>query len=78
MKKLSYIDSVHRDGTIWNLSVMALLVAFPISLCSLPIKVLLVKAMVFPLVTYGCESWTIKKAECEELMLLNCGVAEDS
>ena len=33
MKKLSYIDSVHRDGTIWNLSVMALLVAFPISLC---------------------------------------------
>ena len=33
MKKLSYMDSVHRDGTIWNLSVMALLVAFPISLC---------------------------------------------
>ena len=33
MKKLSYIDSIHRDGTIWNLSVMALLMAFPISLC---------------------------------------------
>ena len=33
MKKLSYIDSVHRDGTIWNLSVMVLLMAFPISLC---------------------------------------------
>ena len=31
---------------------------------SLPTKVHLVKAMVFPIVTYGCESWTIKKAEC--------------
>ena len=44
----------------------------------LPTKVPLVKAMVFPVVMYGCESWTIKKAECEELMLLNCGVGEDS
>ena len=42
------------------------------------IKVYLVKAMVFPVVMYGCESWTIKKAEWEELMLLNCGVGEDS
>ena len=33
MKKLSYMDSVHRDGTIWNLSVMILLMAFPVSLC---------------------------------------------
>ena len=41
---------------------------------TLPTKVCLVKAMVFPVVMYGCESWTIKKAECEELMLLNCGV----
>ena len=32
--------------------------------------------MVFPVVMYGCESWTIKKAEPEELMLLNCGVRE--
>ena len=39
-------------------------------------KVCLVKAMVFPVVMYGRESWTIKKAE--ELMLLNCGVEEDS
>ena len=39
-------------------------------------KVCLVKAMVFPIVMYGCESWTIKKTE--ELMLLNCGVGEDS
>ena len=41
-------------------------------------KVHLVKAMVSPVVMYGCGSWTIKKAEDEELMLLNCGVREDS
>ena len=41
-------------------------------------KVHLVKAMVFPVVMYGCESWSVKKAECKELMLLNCGVGEDS
>ena len=41
-------------------------------------KVRLVKAMVFPVVMYGCESWTVKKAECQKLMLLNCGVGEDS
>ena len=41
-------------------------------------KICIVKAMVFPVVMYGCESWTIKKAEREELMLLNCGVGEDS
>ena len=45
---------------------------------TLPAKVQLVKAMVFPVVMYGCESWTIKKACTEELMLLNCGVGEDS
>ena len=45
---------------------------------TLPTKVHLVKAMVFPVVMYGCENWTIKKAECEELMLLNCGAGEDS
>ena len=38
----------------------------------------LVKAMVFSVVMYGCESWTIKKLSAEELMLLNCGVGEDS
>ena len=41
-------------------------------------KVHLVKAMVFSVVMYGCESWTIKKAEAKELMLLNFGVGEDS
>ena len=45
---------------------------------TLPTKVCLVKAMVFPVVMYGCESWTVKKAECQKLMLLNCGVGEDS
>ena len=41
-------------------------------------KVHLVKAMVFPVVMYGCESWTIKKAEHQRLMLLKYGVGEDS
>ena len=51
---------------------------------TLPAKVYLIKAMVFSVVMYTCESWTIKKAErqrmlsAEELMLLNCGVGEDS
>ena len=45
---------------------------------TLPTKVRLVEAMVFPVVMYGCESWTTKKAEPNELMLLNCGVGEDS
>ena len=44
---------------------------------TLSIKVHLVKAMVFPVVMYGCEGWTIKLS-AEELMLLNCGVGEDS
>ena len=44
----------------------------------LPIKVSLVKAMVFPVVMYGCEIWTKRKLNIEELMLLNCGVGEDS
>ena len=45
---------------------------------TLPIKVRLVKAMVFPVVMYGYGSWTVKKADAEELMLLSCGVGEDS
>ena len=44
----------------------------------LPTKVRLVQAMVFSVVMYGCESWTVKKLSAEELMLLNCGVGEDS
>ena len=46
---------------------------------TLPTKVHLVKALVFPVVMYGCEGWTIKKKlSAKELMLLNCGVEEDS
>ena len=43
---------------------------------TLPTKVHLVKVMVFPVVMYGCESWTVKKAEAEELMLSNCGTGK--
>ena len=43
-----------------------------------PTKVHLVKAMVFPVVMYGCESWTIKKAEHQRIDALNCGVEKDS
>ena len=45
---------------------------------TLPTKVCLIKAMVFPVFMYGFESWTRKKSECEESMLLNCGVGKDS
>ena len=45
---------------------------------TLPTKVHLIKAMVFPMVMYGYESWTVKKACAKELMPLNCGVGEDS
>ena len=45
---------------------------------TLPTKVHLFKAIVFPVVMYGCESWTINKTERKEFMLLNWGVGEDS
>ena len=45
---------------------------------TLSTKLRLVKVMVFPVVKYGCESWTIKKLSAEELMLLKCGVGENS
>ena len=45
---------------------------------TLPTKVHLVKAMVFPVVMYGCENWTIKTAEHRRTDALNCGVEEDS
>ena len=45
---------------------------------TLPTKIRLVKAMVFPVVMYGCESWTVKRLSTTELMLLNGGVGEDS
>ena len=54
--------------TVWNFSCF----------CTNLTIVRLVKAMVFPVVMYGCESWTVKKAERRKLMLLKCGVGEDS
>ena len=45
---------------------------------TLPTKVHVVKTMVFPVVMYGCESWTIRKPSAKELKHLNCGVGEDS
>ena len=45
---------------------------------TLPTMICLVKAMVFPVVMYGCESWIIKKAEHQRIDSLNCGVGEDS
>ena len=45
---------------------------------TLPAKAPLVKSMVFPVVMYGCESWTVKKAESRRIDTLNCGVGEDS
>ena len=44
----------------------------------LPTKVRIVKAMVFPVVMYGSDSWTIKKLTAKELMLLDCGVGGGS
>ena len=62
MKVMTNLDSIFKNRDI-----------------TLPTKVRLVKAMVFPVIMYGCESWTIKKMlSTEELMLLNCGVGEDS
>ena len=45
---------------------------------TLPTKIRLVKAMIFPVVIYGCESWNIKKAECQRIEVLNCGDGEYS
>ena len=45
---------------------------------TLPTKACIVKAIVFPVVVYGCESWTVRRLSAEELMLLNCDVREDS
>ena len=45
---------------------------------TLPTKVHLVKAMVFSVVMYGCESWTLKKGECRRIDALNCGAGDDS
>ena len=66
-------------GIHMSLSILVSLVCMPSSyFVTLPTKVRLVKAMVFPVVVYGCESWTVKKAEHRRLMLSNCEVGENS
>ena len=45
---------------------------------TLPTNVCLIKAMVFPVVMYGYDSWTVKKAECRRIVVLDCDVGEDS
>ena len=66
LKDACFLEGKQRNGVIKSRDI------------TLPTKVFVVKAMVFPVVMYGCESWTIKKAEHQRMMLLNCGVGEDS
>ena len=54
------------------------MIAVKIEYFTLLTKICLVKAMVFPVVMYGCESWTVRRLSIKELMRLNCGVGEDS
>ena len=63
------------DGGGWWAAVDSILKNRDITL---PTKVRLVKAIVFPVVMYGCESWTIKKAEHRRIEAFNCSVGEDS
>ena len=75
-------EESEKAGLKLNTQKMKIMESGPISSrqidITLPTKARLVKAMVFPVVMYGSESWTIKKAEHQELMLLNCGAGEDS
>ena len=68
---------INLDNILKSRDIIFFFKLYIIVLVLLSTKVRLVKAMVFPVVMYGCESWTIKKLSAEELMLLNCGV-EDS
>ena len=72
------VDSLEKTLTPCKKSMTNLHSIFKSSDISLPTKVRLVKAMVFPVVMYGCESWTVKKAEHRRIDALNCGVGEDS
>ena len=45
---------------------------------TLPTRICIIRAMIFPVVRYGCESWTIKRLGTKELMPLNCGIREDA
>ena len=84
LKVLKLGDSV-RIGPACNLSPILNIRYFEntdqksiITRAPLPTKVRLVKAIVFPIVIYWCESWTIQKAECWRIDVLSCGIGEDS
>ena len=66
-------DVYSLEGKLWPTRI-----AYLKADITLPTKVYLVKAMVFPMVLCGCENWTVRKAECQRIVLLKCGVAEDS
>ena len=66
-------DAYSLEGVMTNLD--SVLKSRDITLST---KAHLVRAMVFPVVMYGCESWTVKMLSTKELMVLNCGVGEDS
>ena len=72
---MTNLDSILKSGDIGPSLVAQRLKSRDITL---PTKVHLVKAMVFPVVMYGCESWTIKKAKCQRIDAFNYGVGEDS
>ena len=71
LKKIEIVSSIISDHNAKRIDISYKRNSRDITL---PTKVHLVKAMVFPVVMYECESWTIKKLSTEELMLLNCGV----
>ena len=66
-------DAYSLEGVMTNLD--SVLKSRDITLST---KAHLVRAMVFPVVMYGCESWTVKMLSTKELMVLNCGIGEDS
>ena len=69
---------IKRHLILWRKVMTNLDNILKIRVITLSAKVCLVKAMFFPVVVYGCESCTIKRASAEELMLLNCSVGEYS
>ena len=70
---MTNLDSIFKRKVMTNLDSI-----FKSRDITLPTKSRLVKAMVFPVVRYGCESWTVKKAERQRIDALNCRVGEDS
>ena len=74
----SYVPSLLFTWGQTILEVMKIITILKSRDITLPTKVHLVKAMVFPAVMYGCDSWTITKAECRRIDAVNCGVGEAS